>query len=424
MGWISSGDILIFAWPGFILTKGKPASASLSLSYDPCGRIESMERNAGTKGRAEGTYAYSPYGELEEGYKGSGTPFLFQDDYLDPQTLLYLMQARWYDPSTSTLLSQDPEMGEAQDPQLRLPYTYCAGDPVNNSDPSGKTAKDLALAMQKPVLARLIARNPSLMLFFLLKPAAGKKTSFLGGLLGNITKAEARSSSTATPKPSLLSGIWESPGMAAMTEKTKETQYYGRTSNVEERKPNLVITREGHVFATYKIGDKTVTINLTEPYVVEGEVGVQRKLYQFFTDIIRSLLGRPRTFPLGRDFRCRTTLLYEKETGTLRLVVETSTKPGGGHNSPYSNVAVLQHTDIVTREGRRYEMAPFDPGTRIVSPGDISGEANYHCYTIDVTPEELPIAIYTYNLYSWNQGIDFRGTAGDEEIVYCPLPMK
>ena len=93
---------------------------------------------AGQDGSLAQTYAYEPYGEMEEEYTSEGTPFLFQDDYLDPATDLYQMQARWYDPQAALFTSQDPAMGDATDPTLRYPYAYCAGDPVYNSDPSGE----------------------------------------------------------------------------------------------------------------------------------------------------------------------------------------------------------------------------------------------------------------------------------------------
>jgi len=274
--------------------------------------------------------------------------------------------------------------------------------------------------MRDPLLARMIARNRALILALLLKPGGGKRGSFLSGILGNRGRAEekgARSKDnpqTATAEKLLPQNILGIPG-----------RILGNAGKlIQEKETGIYKNEKGNVFVTYTSGDKLVTLNLSEPYVMEGEVSVQHKGYQYFSDIIRAIFGVPRTFPLGRDILCRATLLYEKETGMLRLVVETSTEPGGGPHSPYGNVAVLQHTDVVTRDGKRYEMAPLDPGARIVPPGDISGRRNYHCYTIDVTPEELPLAIHTYNLYSWNQGIDFRGTAGDEEIVYYPLPKE
>jgi RHS repeat-associated protein/uncharacterized repeat protein (TIGR01451 family) len=93
---------------------------------------------ASEDGSLASTYAYEPYGEMEEGYAAEGTPFLYQDDYRDPATDLYQMQARWYDPQAATFTSTDPALGDASDPMLRYPYAYCAGDPVYNSDPSGR----------------------------------------------------------------------------------------------------------------------------------------------------------------------------------------------------------------------------------------------------------------------------------------------
>jgi len=59
------------------------------------------------------TYAYEPYGEMEEDYSAGGTPFLYQVDYRDPSTDLYQMQARWYDPQAALFTSPDPAMGDA-----------------------------------------------------------------------------------------------------------------------------------------------------------------------------------------------------------------------------------------------------------------------------------------------------------------------
>ncbi|MBC7247847.1 MAG: RHS repeat-associated core domain-containing protein [Actinobacteria bacterium] len=364
------------------------------------------------------TYAYSPYGETEEGYAEEGTPFLFQDDYLDPGTSLYHMQARWYDPASSSFLSPDPEMGEASDPQARLPYAYCGGDPVYNSDPEGKTPRDLALAMRNPALAGMIMKNRALMLAILLKPGSGRKGSFLGGLLGNRRRAEEKAArSNGGPQANNIETqfLRNIPGLPERILGNAERPSQEKTTGIckDER---------GIVFVTYSSGDKTVTINLGDPYVKEGIVNTQYKWYQYATDIFKSIFRSYRVFPLGRRFTYRATLMYESASSSLKLVVETSTEPGGGSHSPYGNVEVLQHTDVVTREGRRYEMSPLDPGTRIVPPGDISGRANYHSYIIEVTPEDMPFRIYSYNLYSWDQGINFKGTAGLEEIGYEVLP--
>ncbi len=54
--------------------------------------------------------------------------------FRDPATGLCFMRDRWYDPSTGTFLTSDPEgyRGSSN------PYIYCGGDPVNCSDPTGR----------------------------------------------------------------------------------------------------------------------------------------------------------------------------------------------------------------------------------------------------------------------------------------------
>ncbi len=44
---------------------------------------------------------------------------------------------RYYDPTLMCFLTRDTELGQ-------LPYTYCAGDPVNCVDPTGHTLKQFA----------------------------------------------------------------------------------------------------------------------------------------------------------------------------------------------------------------------------------------------------------------------------------------
>ena len=56
---------------------------------------------------------------------------------LDWETGEYYLNARYYDPKNAVFLEQDTYRGDTGDyPQWNL-YAYCAGDPVNHSDPSG-----------------------------------------------------------------------------------------------------------------------------------------------------------------------------------------------------------------------------------------------------------------------------------------------
>lgn len=54
--------------------------------------------------------------------------------FQEPATGLILMRDRWYDPSTGTFLTPDPEGYD----DSSNPYIFGRGDPVNNSDPTGR----------------------------------------------------------------------------------------------------------------------------------------------------------------------------------------------------------------------------------------------------------------------------------------------
>jgi RHS repeat-associated protein len=63
-----------------------------------------------------------------------GTAAFKAAPFQDPFTGLIFMRERWYDPQTATFLSTDPE-GYADSANL---YSYCHGDPVNCTDPTGR----------------------------------------------------------------------------------------------------------------------------------------------------------------------------------------------------------------------------------------------------------------------------------------------
>jgi RHS repeat-associated protein len=75
--------------------------------------------------------------------------------FVEPMTGDIYMRDRWYNPHTGTFLSPDPE-GYAGSANL---YSYCHGDPVNCSDPTGRRAMT---AEDKRHLATLRARGKKL----------------------------------------------------------------------------------------------------------------------------------------------------------------------------------------------------------------------------------------------------------------------
>ncbi len=83
-------------------------------------------------GQLLSTYSYDPYGNALSSGTAEANPFLWQGQYQDPQSGLYYLRARWYDPATGQFLNVDPALAITQ-----APYAYANDDPVNNVDPSG-----------------------------------------------------------------------------------------------------------------------------------------------------------------------------------------------------------------------------------------------------------------------------------------------
>ncbi|KJR97693.1 MAG: hypothetical protein VR68_12300 [Peptococcaceae bacterium BRH_c4a] len=88
-------------------------------------------------------FIYGPYGELAEQEGKTATPFLFSGNYgvMTDDNGLYHMRARYYDPATSRMLTEDPARAGLNW------YTYCNNNPINFIDPQGLDA----ILINKPV---------------------------------------------------------------------------------------------------------------------------------------------------------------------------------------------------------------------------------------------------------------------------------
>jgi RHS repeat-associated protein len=84
-----------------------------------------------TAGAVTGTYNYDPHGNITS-HTGDATALLFAGEYRDPESGLYYLRARYYDPATGQFLTRDPI--EAITGQ---PYQYANNDPLDHSDPTG-----------------------------------------------------------------------------------------------------------------------------------------------------------------------------------------------------------------------------------------------------------------------------------------------
>jgi RHS repeat-associated protein len=67
----------------------------------------------------------------------SPNDFLYTGQQLDPDTGLYYLRARYYDPADGRFTSRDPFAGSPHDPPSLHKYLYCRASPVDKWDPTG-----------------------------------------------------------------------------------------------------------------------------------------------------------------------------------------------------------------------------------------------------------------------------------------------
>lgn len=105
----------------------------------------SVVATSNAAGQAAGFTNYAPHGEFGTGAGGvpltappTGSPFGYAGRQWDAKAGVYQYRARYYDPVLGIFLSVDP-IGTKDDPNL---YMYVALDPVNNTDPTGRTCRN------------------------------------------------------------------------------------------------------------------------------------------------------------------------------------------------------------------------------------------------------------------------------------------
>jgi RHS repeat-associated protein len=80
-----------------------------------------------------GTYSYDAYGKTSSHTGSASTPIEYAGQYLDAESSLYWMRARYYDPTTGSFTTIDPLIA-----LTNAAYGYAADNPANATDPSGE----------------------------------------------------------------------------------------------------------------------------------------------------------------------------------------------------------------------------------------------------------------------------------------------
>ncbi len=96
---------------------------------DQLGSVRSVTDSLGN---VASTYEYDPYGNLAATTGTLSNPFRFAGQYLDAESGLYYLRARYYDPSCGQFVSRDPLAAAT-----RQAYIYASDNPANRTDPTG-----------------------------------------------------------------------------------------------------------------------------------------------------------------------------------------------------------------------------------------------------------------------------------------------
>jgi RHS repeat-associated protein len=105
------------------------AAASQWYYHDQLGSTRALTDSAGT---VAGGYAYTPWGAVSSHTGTATTALQYTGQYIDAESGLVYLRARYYDPATAQFLTIDPLVE-----MTHSPYAYVDSNPLNGTDPTG-----------------------------------------------------------------------------------------------------------------------------------------------------------------------------------------------------------------------------------------------------------------------------------------------
>jgi len=88
-------------------------------------------------GTIAATYYYDAFGNILDQTGTATSNILYAGYQYDPETGLYYLNARMYDPVTARFIQEDSYLGSRNDALSLNLYTYCKNSPIRYSDPTG-----------------------------------------------------------------------------------------------------------------------------------------------------------------------------------------------------------------------------------------------------------------------------------------------
>ncbi|OTY09874.1 type IV secretion protein Rhs [Bacillus thuringiensis serovar navarrensis] len=131
----------------------KSQGQTLYYHYNPRGDVVAMTNQ---NKEVVATYEYDSWGNvLKSEVKGiaADNPFGYAGYMYDKEISMYYLIARYYNPDHGVFLSVDPDPGDEDDPVTMNGYTYGDNNPVMMTDPDGKWAWLVPVAIAGGMIA-------------------------------------------------------------------------------------------------------------------------------------------------------------------------------------------------------------------------------------------------------------------------------
>ncbi|HBQ26814.1 MAG TPA: hypothetical protein DD791_10515 [Syntrophomonas sp.] len=124
-----------YIWgPDRVLSKKEAGGNQYYYLYNGHGDVAQI---VDTSGNPVNTYSYDEWGNILSQTEQINNPFKYAGEIHDPETGLYYLRARYYDPSLGRFINKDAYEGDITNPLTLNQYSYVYNNPIKYIDPSG-----------------------------------------------------------------------------------------------------------------------------------------------------------------------------------------------------------------------------------------------------------------------------------------------
>lgn len=136
---------------------------TLYFGYDGHGSVRLLTNTAAALATVAGVrqlFNYDAYGNaIGFTIEAAATTLLYSGQQTDAATGLQYLRARYYNPTSGTFISFDPNSGDSPDPLSYNKYLYAQGNPVNDVDPTGRGADTFTYLLAMSLAGGLRSRD-------------------------------------------------------------------------------------------------------------------------------------------------------------------------------------------------------------------------------------------------------------------------